>query len=164
MFDQCRKEKYCLFDSITAQLICRAFNFGKVLLTLCLYHDEGLCSDEGTYDIWWINASSLVLFAKFDQVDLVVFELVVYSAIWNVGSVGVAPVSRGHGFKPRWSPDFFRLLFVIAWIAFKTAMIMAYLISNPQLNIWNISYITSHPFFTGSLELTNDQLPTSVAS
>ena len=30
---------------------------------------------------------------------------------------------------------------------------MAYLISNPQFNIWNISYITSHPFFTGSLEL-----------
>ena len=29
---------------------------------------------------------------------------------------------------------------------------------------WNISYITSHPFFTGSLELTNDQLPTSAAS
>ena len=27
-----------------------------------------------------------------------------------------------------------------------------------------ISYITSHPIFTGSLELTNDQLPTSVAS
>ena len=44
------------------------------------------------------------------------------------------------------------------------AMIMAYLISKPQFNIWNISYITSHPFFTGSLKLTNDQLPTSVAS
>ena len=27
-----------------------------------------------------------------------------------------------------------------------------------------ISYITSHPFFTGSLELTNYQLPTSVTS
>ena len=38
------------------------------------------------------------------------------------------------------------------------------LISNPQFNIWNISYVTPHPFFTGSLELTNDQLPTSVAS
>ena len=49
-------------------------------------------------------------------------------------------------------------------IAFVTAMIIAYLISNPQFNIWNISYITSHPFFTGSLELTNDQLPMSVAS
>jgi len=46
----------------------------------------------------------------------------------------------------------------------KTAMIIAYLIPNPQFNIWNISYITSHPFFTGSLEVTNDQLPMSVAS
>ena len=33
-----------------------------------------------------------------------------------------------------------------------------------MLNIWNISYITSHSFLTGSLELTNDQLPMSVAS
>ena len=31
-------------------------------------------------------------------------------------------------------------------------------------DIWNIWYITSHSFLTGSLELTNDQLPTSVAS
>ena len=31
-------------------------------------------------------------------------------------------------------------------------------------DIWNISYITSHPFFKGSLELTNDQLPKSVVS
>ena len=43
-------------------------------------------------------------------------------------------------------------------------MIIAHLISTPQFNIWNISYITSHPFFTGSLVLTNDQFPTSVAS
>ena len=61
-------------------------------------------------------------------------------------------IPRGHGFKPRWSPDYFRLLFAIARIAFKTAMVMAYLISNPQFNIWNISCITSHPFreVTGS--------------
>ena len=31
--------------------------------------------------LWSVNASSLVLFVKFDQVDLVVFELVVCSAI-----------------------------------------------------------------------------------
>ena len=43
-------------------------------------------------------------------------------------------------------------------------MIKADLISNLQFNLWNISYITSHPFFMGALELTNDQLPTSVAS
>jgi len=30
--------------------------------------------------------------------------------------------------------------------------------------ICNISYITSYSFLTDSLELTNDQLPTSVAS
>ena len=83
VLDQCRKENYCLFDFITAQLICRAFNFGKILLTLCVYRDEGLCSAEGT-TMQLINASSLVLFAKCDQVDLVVFELVVYSTLIGV--------------------------------------------------------------------------------
>ena len=39
------------------------------------------------------------------------------------------------------------------------------LISNLQFNIiWNISYITAHSFLMGSLEPTNDHLPTSVAS
>ena len=41
-------------------------------------------------------------------------------------------------------------------------MIIAYLISYPQFYIWNISYIISHSFLTGSLEPTNDELPTSV--
>jgi len=57
----------------------------------------------------------------------------------------------------------FKQFHIEAWL-FITAMIIAYLISNPQFNIWNISYTTSHPLFTGSLELTNDQHPTSVAS
>ena len=47
---------------------------------------------------------------------------------------------------------------------FITARIIAYLISHPQFNIWNTSYITSHSFLTGSLETTIDQLPKSVAS
>ena len=33
-----------------------------------------------------------------------------------------------------------------------TARIIAYLISHPQFNIWNISYIPSHSLLTGSLE------------
>ena len=37
----------------------------------------------------------------------------------------VAPVSRSHGFKPRWSPEFFRLLYAIAKLAFITARIIA---------------------------------------
>jgi len=41
---------------------------------------------------------------------------------------------------------------------------IAHLISHPQFYIWNISYITWRSFLTGSLESTNDQLPTSVAS
>ena len=41
---------------------------------------------------------------------------------------------------------------------------ISYLISNTQFHTWNFSYITSHSFPTGSLELTNDKLPTSVAS
>jgi len=37
------------------------------------------------------------------------------------------------------------------------------LISHPQFNMWNISYITLHSF-TGSFGPTNDQLLNSVAS
>ena len=38
-------------------------------------------------------------------------------------------------------------------------------LTNPQFNVWIISYITSHSFLTaGSLEPTNDQLLTSVGS
>ena len=39
-----------------------------------------------------------------------------------------------------------------------------YLISHPQFNMWNISYITSHSFLTGSFRPTNDKLPNLVAS
>ena len=46
---------------------------------------------------------------------------------WLHSSVGwsVAPESRGHGFKPRWSPEIFRLLYAIAKIALITAKIIA---------------------------------------
>ena len=46
---------------------------------------------------------------------------------WLHSSVGqsVAPVSRGHGFKPRWSPEFFRRPYPIAKIASITARIIA---------------------------------------
>ena len=37
----------------------------------------------------------------------------------------VAPVSWGHGFKPRWIPDIFRLFYAISKIAFITASIIA---------------------------------------
>ena len=41
------------------------------------------------------------------------------------------------------SPDFFRLLLTqFLKMAFITAMIIAFLISNPQFSIWNISYIS----------------------
>ena len=42
---------------------------------------------------------------------------------WLHSSVGysVAPVSRGHRFKPCGSPEFFRLLYTIAKFAFITA-------------------------------------------
>ena len=43
--------------------------------------------------------------------------------------------TAGSLLKVRTSTGFFRLLYTIAYIAFKTAMIMAYLISNPQFNI-----------------------------
>ena len=45
---------------------------------------------------------------------------------WLNRSVGysVAPESRGHGFKPRSSPEFFRLLCAIVKIAFTTVRII----------------------------------------
>ena len=47
----------------------------------------------------------------------------------GTGYLWVLVSLRGHGFKPRWSPDFFRPLYSIAYIAFITAMIIGYLIS-----------------------------------
>ena len=76
-------------------------------------------------------------------------------------------VSRGYGFKPRWSPDFFRLLYAFAKIASITARIIASLdFSYPAFNIWFISCIISFvdSFITRTPEPINDQLPTSVAS
>ena len=60
-------------------------------------------------------------------------------------SVGwsIAPASWGHGLKPRWSPDFFRLPYAITKIASITVRIIAYLTSYPQFNKWFISYIIS---------------------
>ena len=71
----------------------------------------------------------------------------------------VAPESRGHGFKPRWSPEFFRLLYAIVKIAFVTAKIIASLeccfmletkfrvifeIKNKNIYIFNfLAFITS---------------------
>ena len=60
----------------------------------------------------------------------------------------------------RWSPDFFRLLF--AQNCDDHSLLD---LTNPQFNVWIISYITSHSFLTaGSIEPTNDQLLTSVGS
>ena len=49
--------------------------------------------------------------------------------LWLRCSVGwsIAPASRGHGFKPRGSPEFFRLLYAIAKIALVTVRIIALL-------------------------------------
>ena len=64
---------------------------------------------------------------------------------WLHSSVGysVAPVSQGHGFKPRWSPEIFGLLYAIAKIAFITARIIASLDFISAVHIWSISYIIS---------------------
>ena len=53
---------------------------------------------------------------------------------------GRNPESRGQGFKPRWSPEFFRLLYAIAKIAFITAKIIASLDFISAVHIWFISY------------------------
>ena len=123
--------------------------------------------------------------------------------------------SRGHGFKSRWSPDFFSPRFScdvtaamlvyrtiakkvfwefdsiimqnlsdilplfctptwpfhhvsenqypIAYIAFITAMIIAYLISNPQFNIWNISYITSQSYDVMKIIIAHGKLTVKFA-
>ena len=48
---------------------------------------------------------------------------------WLHSSIGesVAPVSRGHGFKPRWSSEFFRLPYAFEKVAFITARTKAYM-------------------------------------
>ena len=53
------------------------------------------------------------------------------------------------------SPDFFRLLLTqFLKMAFITAMIIAFLISNPQFSIWNISYIS--PFYSSWMFIQKD--------
>ena len=50
------------------------------------------------------------------------------------------PSSRGHGFKPRWSPEFFRLLYAIAKNAFIKARIIAS-IENLQIRVSFTHYV-----------------------
>ena len=66
-----------------------------------------------------------------------------WSFVGSNGNYSVAPESRGHGFKPRWSPEFFRLLYAIAKIAFITAKIIASLDFISAVHIWFISYTIS---------------------
>ena len=65
---------------------------------------------------------------------------------WN-DKMSVAPESRGHGFKSRWSPEFFRLLYAIAKIALITAKIIASLDFISTVHIRFISYIPFHHWF-----------------
>ena len=70
-----------------------------------------------------------------------------------------------HGFKPRLSPEFFRLLYAIVKIAFVTAKIIASLDFISAVHMIHFIYhFIIDSFLTGPLEPTNDQLPTSVAS
>ena len=48
-----------------------------------------------------------------------------------------------NGFEPRWSPEFFRLLYAIAKIALITAKIIASLDFISAVNLWFISYTIS---------------------
>ena len=57
---------------------------------------------------------------------------IAYGSLKNSGlQLGFEPMTshryRGHGFKPRWSPEFFRLPYAIAKIASTAARIIAYL-------------------------------------
>ena len=81
---------------------------------------------------------------------------------WLHSSVGRAShrYSRGHGFKPRWSPEFFfRLLNAIVKIAITTARIILHLISYPQ---FTYDFFHMHHSFTYlSREHINPQLTCS---
>ena len=80
---------------------------------------------------------------------------------WLHSSVGysVTPVSRGHRFKPCWSPEFFRLLYAIAKIVFITVRIIASFDFISAVHIIMIHFIYHFIidlFPTGTLEPTND--------
>ena len=57
--------------------------------------------------------------------------------VYEMNHIGTADMTwpRGHGFKPRWSPEFFRLLYAIVKIAFITAKIIASLKQPLNLNL-----------------------------
>ena len=61
--------------------------------------------------------------------------------------VSVASVSRGHRFKPGWSPEIFRLLYAIAKIAFITANIIVSLDFISAVHIYDPFHISFHHWF-----------------
>ena len=84
-----------------------------------------------------------------------------YEIKWSNDLRSIAPESRGHGFKPRWSPEFFRLLYAIAKIALITAKIIASLEIIYEMNhIWNCGYEIK---WTYDLRSYERKMPTYVA-
>ena len=49
---------------------------------------------------------------QFKQLPIEAWKSQDFNGVWTRHLT--IPVSRGHGFEPRWSPDFFRLLYAIA--------------------------------------------------
>ena len=83
---------------------------------------------------------SLQLWTQFLQLSKEAWKIQDFNGVWTRD---LAIPVRGHGFKPRWSPEFFRLLYAIAKIAFITATIIASLDFISAVHIWFISYIIS---------------------
>ena len=115
------------FEPVTSRYRCDALtNWAMKPLTLGAGHLWVLMFP------WGINQ-------RWNDMKWIIYE----RRIWNqvkLWSSQLWTSERGHGFKPRRSPEFFRLLYVSAKIAFKTARIIASLDFISAVHIWSISY------------------------
>ena len=76
------------------------------------------------------------LWTQFLQLRREVWKIQDFNRVWT----------RDLAFKPRWSPEFFRLLYAFVKIAFITAKIIALLDFISAVHIWFISYTIHHWF------------------
>ena len=79
------------------------------------------------------------LWTQFKQLRMEAWKSQDFNGVWTRDLA--IPVRRFNPVEILTFSDFYMQLLKLRW-NFITVMITAYLISNPQFNIWNISYIT----------------------
>ena len=142
--------KSWIFFRLLYAIVKIAITTARIILHLISY-------PQFTYDLFHMHHSFTYLSREHMNPQLTCSQ-----RQWLHSSVGKAShrYSRGYGFKPRWSPEFFfRLLYAIVKIAITTARIILHLISYPQFT-YDLFHM-HHSFTYLSREHMNPQLTCS---